>query len=177
LILCKTTQNQQVTLQCDKVEIDMLQILATTILPILGGYLLSKVDPIATLFSPYLQKSWQLPVMLSLVLLLCALIPYRYQLKKSEKIDSTTEHRSIPDTLRLSPNHISILRVFRKNDGELISAPLIEHHTGLEIIVINSILADFEKYNLIHATNLDEFEGGWQYQLSDKGRKTALKFT
>jgi len=39
------------------------------------------------------------------------------------------------------------------------------------------ILDDLKKYHLIYETNLDEFEAGWQYQLSDKGRKILMEQT
>lgn len=81
------------------------------------------------------------------------------------------------EPFELSPNHIAILKVFRSNDGELASVPLIEHITGLEKIVINSILDEIAEHKLINATNLDEYNGGWQYQLTALGRKTALKLT
>jgi hypothetical protein len=100
--------------------------------------------------------------------------------KPPDKTHAPPQYKKIPtkqEPLELSPNHIEILKVFRTNDGELTSVPLIEQHTGLESIVINSALDDFEKHNLINATNLDDFNGGWQYQLTEKGRKTALKFT
>ena len=80
-------------------------------------------------------------------------------------------------TLELSSGHLLVFKVFRRNEGKLISASLIEKLTGMEIVVINSILNDLEQYNLIHATNLDDFEYGWQYQLSNKGRKALLNFT
>lgn len=79
--------------------------------------------------------------------------------------------------LEISSKHIAILKVFRQNAGELTSVPIIRQHTDLETIIINSALNDLEKHNLIQATNLDELEGGWQYQLSDKGIKTILNFT
>lgn len=101
-------------------------------------------------------------------------------LKQPIDVYVSPQHQKIrpkQEPLELSPNHIAILKVFRSNDGELTSVPLIEQLTGLETIVINSILDDFGKHNLINATNLDELNGGWQYQLRSEGRKKALKFT
>ena len=57
----------------------MLRTLGTMILPIasiMSGYLLSKVDPVEGAFAPYLTTQWQLPVLLSLGLLLSVLVPY-----------------------------------------------------------------------------------------------------
>jgi len=101
-------------------------------------------------------------------------------LKQPVDIHVSPQHKKLTPQqkpLALSPSHIEILKVFRANDGELISVRLIEQLTGFEIIVINSTLADLEEHNLINATNLDDFRGGWQYQLTDKGRKTILKFS
>lgn len=70
-----------------------------------------------------------------------------------------------------------MLNVFRAFDNELISAPFIEEQTGMELFLSNSILDDFESHELIHATNIDEFNGGWQYSLSAKGRKILLTRT
>ena len=108
------------------------------------------------------------------------IIAYVCHGKTPPKVKSKTQNKPLKTQqkpLELSPDHISALRVFRANDGELISTPLIEQSTGLETIVINSILADLKRHNLIHATNLDDLNGGWQYQLSDKGRKLIIKTT
>lgn len=78
-------------------------------------------------------------------------------------------------SLKLTSNHISILKFFRANDGNFISAPDIENSTDIETIIINTILAELEKHIIIHATNYDDLAGGWQYQLSDKGRKLIIK--
>lgn len=43
---------------------------------------MSKVDPIESLFAPYLKAQWQLPVLLSATLLLCFLIPYNISQNK-----------------------------------------------------------------------------------------------
>jgi len=64
----------------------MLRTVGTIILPIIAGYLLSKVDPVESLFAPYLTTQWQLPVMLSAILLLCFLIPYSFFQNKKNKI-------------------------------------------------------------------------------------------
>lgn len=162
----------------------MLKTLSTTVLPILGGYLLSKADPIATFFSPYLQTPWQLPVLLSLVLLLCVLIPYKYRRKNVAQSDlpskdgiNQNRKRTKKAPLELTKAQLMVLKVFRANDGELTSVPFIQTSTGLEPIIINSILDDLEKNKIIHATNLDNFNGGWQWQLTDKGVKTIIKYT
>jgi hypothetical protein len=94
--------------------------------------------------------------------------------KTAVEIQKVQTHQK---TLELSPDHISILKVFRTNDGELISVPFIEHHTVLETIVIKSILDELKNHKLIASPCLDEFEGGWQYKLTEEGIKTALKFT
>ena len=107
-------------------------------------------------------------------------LAYIFKGKASSK-QEITQHKKAAGKkqkkLKLSNDHVSILKVFRENDGELTSVPLIQQITGLETIIVNAILDDFVKYDIIHATNLDEFEGGWQYQLSDKGRKKILKST
>lgn len=99
--------------------------------------------------------------------------PFINHHKSAQAQDVTAKQKPF----ELSSVHISILKVFRSNDGELMSVPLIKQLTGFEIIVINSMLSDLEEHNLINATNLDDFNGGWQYQLTNLGRKTALKFT
>ena len=107
-------------------------------------------------------------------------IAYISQNKPSSKAKSTQPKMVIAQKqspLELSNNHVSVLTVFRNNDGELTSVPLIQQFTGLETIVINSILDDLNDHKIINATNLDELEGGWQYQLSGKGRKLILKLT
>ncbi len=167
---------------------EKLYIMLMPILSVVFGYLLSKVEQVEGSLSPFLAATWQLPVLLSLVLLLMLLIPYNYLKTGDTKEDSAktapTEHEQKPKLinktkkpLEFSNDQVSILKVFRENDGELTSVPFIQQFTGLETIIVNTILDDFEKYDIVHATNLDEFEGGWQYQLSDKGRKTILKLT
>lgn len=98
-------------------------------------------------------------------------------LVENHTLGQSQEHTEQQEPFELSPEHIAILKVFRSNDGELTSAPLIEQFTGLETIVINSILDHLEKHNIINATNLDDFNGGWLYQLTENGREIALKLT
>ncbi len=104
-------------------------------------------------------------------------IPKEAVQQKTRTSKVTIQQRPRKKPLELSSQKISILIVFRINDGELASIPLIEHHTGLERIVINSILDEFVEHKLINATNLDVLDDGWLYQLTTQGRKTVLKFT
>jgi len=64
----------------------MWRILSATILPIIAGYILPRVDPIGTFLAPYVTYEWQSQVLLSSVLLLCFLIPYRYHINKKYSI-------------------------------------------------------------------------------------------
>ena len=62
----------------------MLKKSALILLPVLAGYLLPKVDPVTTFLSPYLKEAWQLQVILSSILFLCVLVPYKYHQKVNE---------------------------------------------------------------------------------------------
>lgn len=110
----------------------------------------------------------------------CFVFAYIFQGKASIKKEITNNKRAAikkQKPLEMSNVHLCILKVFRENDGELISIPLIQQYTNLETIIINPILDDLEKHKLIRATNLDEFNGGWQYQPTGKGKKIILKNT
>lgn len=58
----------------------MWQTSATVILPIIAGYLLPKFDPLSRFLSQYIHEEWQSQVLISSILLLCALVPYRLSL-------------------------------------------------------------------------------------------------
>jgi predicted transcriptional regulator len=140
------------------------------------GYIGGGISLVLSLFP---ENNW-IKASFAAVGILSFLFAYILHNKNSSTKEKTNINKKISvkqKPLELSSEHISILKVFRSNDGELTSVPLIKFHTNLETIVINSILDDFEKHNLINATNLDEVNGGWQYQLTDKGLKTVLKFS
>jgi hypothetical protein len=79
------------------------------------------------------------------------------------------------NTFQSDKNHNKILIQFGKHDGEHLSTPTLQELTGLEPLAINSALDDLVKHGLVRRPNLVELEGGWQYILSDIGRKYILK--
>lgn len=83
----------------------MLRTLLVTILPIIAGYLLPKVDAVESLFRSYALNQWQLQVLLSSSLLLCVLLPYKYHTKKMQPSAKKTIK-----TIKLTINHFATIQ-------------------------------------------------------------------
>ncbi len=91
----------------------MFRTVCTIILPIasvVAGYLLSKVDPVAGAFAPYLACKWQLPVLLSLSLLLCVLIPFSLLKSNPDETHKDKRHTIFNAALRIinARSHITL---------------------------------------------------------------------
>ena len=122
----------------------MLRTIGTTILPIIAGYLLSKVDPIESIFAPYLKAQWQLPVLLSATLLLCFLIPYRiYQNKKYR-------------------THINEQRDLFKS-----AKAAIRQRSGITLNQIHEFKAVFDEYKYFIKTKQEKFLSALLSDLQD----------
>lgn len=147
----------------------MLRTLLVTISPIIGGYLLAKIDPVESLFSSYITSQLQLQVLLSSFLLLCFLVPYKYHIKK---IQSSPKKTIKP--IKLTTNHKNILYQFKINNGEILSSESLEYLTGIDSFNVHLVLDELLSHDLIYATNLDETKG-WLHVLSESGRKFIAK--
>lgn len=126
---------------------------------------------VSIIISVYPDNNWY-KVAFGVVGILCFVLAYIAQHPNNPPVKKSPQK-----LLNMSNTHKTILKIFANNDNSLISVHFIEQLSGLESFVINSALDDLSEYGLIYAANLDEFEGGWQYQLSDKGRKILMQQT
>jgi len=133
------------------------------------GFLCGIIALLATVFSKY-----KIPfAIIGIVAFIFAYISHGRNIPKGANSAKTIPTKEKP--IKLTNEHTSILKAFRSNDGELLSVDDLTYSTGIETFKINLILDELVSQSIIHATNYDDLNGGWQYQLSDKGRKLIIK--
>ncbi len=147
----------------------MIQIIGTIILPIIGGYLLSKIDPISIFFSQYLHASWQLPVLLSLILLLCVLIPYKYKLHTGSIVVTSKDKPKIINAFVVNHPDDIIVKAMADDSQGFKTIPDIARETDLPLKQINRFV-DFLIMN--NFATEEKVRHGKTYILTPQGRET-----
>ena len=149
-------------------DINMVQTIGSILLPIIGGYLLSKVDPISTFFSQYLHASWQLPALLSLILLLCVLIPYRCKSHISSKLATSKDKAKIINAFAVNHPDDIIIKAIADDAQNFKTIPDIARETDLPLKQINSFV-DFLIMN--NFATEEKIRYGKTYILTPQGRE------
>lgn len=78
--------------------------------------------------------------------------------------------------MNFTAEHYAILAQFRKHDGGHLSSAVLHGFTNIEPIKISAILADLLAHGLLlRQDSLDAAEWGWQYILSEHGKKFVME--